>query len=375
MGMSMATIVLASPGRGLDAASTSNDRDDPMSALRPPKRARPLVAIVADNRGTETTDLMIPQAVLARSGLAEVIVVAPEPGNIALMPALAIAAQSTLAAFDLAYPEGADYVIVPAFHHDDSKGPIIDWLKRQAASRAIIAGICEGAKVLGRAGLLDGRNATTHWYAAGELRSRHPTLRWTPHRRYVVDHGIVTTTGVSASLPVSLKLVEAIGGSGAAQALAASLGVADYGDAHDSDRYRLGAAHVWNALSNSAAVWRHETIGIPAEPGVDGIALALAADPWSRTYRSRALALGASPSVPTRDGLDLHIDARMDEARADLVVPLDAGAPPAKQLDTSLTAIAARYGHGTADLVALQLEYPWPCPSPAGGTCPAGAAA
>src|SRR3546814_9652786 len=93
------------------------------------------------------------------------------------LPALSIRPQSTLGAFDSAHPEGADYVIVPAFHHDDREGPILDWLRKQAVSRATIIGICEGVKVVGRAGLLDGRRATTHWYAIGALQRAYPTMQ------------------------------------------------------------------------------------------------------------------------------------------------------------------------------------------------------
>src|SRR3546814_9877366 len=113
---------------------------------------------------------MIPYAVLTRSGIADVIVVAPERSPIAMMPALSIRPQSTLGAFDSAHPEGADYVIVPAFHHDDREGPILDWLRKQAVSRATIIGICEGVKVVGRAGLLDGRRARSEEHTS-ELQS------------------------------------------------------------------------------------------------------------------------------------------------------------------------------------------------------------
>jgi putative intracellular protease/amidase len=317
------------------------------------------VAIVADNRGTETTDLMIPHAVLTRSQVADVVVVAVSDGDITLMPALTIAPQATLDEFDAGHPDGADYVIVPAMHHDDSEGPVVNWIRRQAASGAIIVGICEGAKVLGRAGLLDGRRATTHWYAADSLRAAYPGMRWTPSRRYVVDRGVVTTTGVTASIPVSLMLVEAIGGRPAAQALANQVGVSDYGSAHDSARYHLGAASVWRVIANSAAVWRREIIGIPVDNGVDGLALALTADAWARTYRSRVLALGQQASITTAVGLRLRTVARAGEQRPDLIVRVVADSPSASALDRALLNISTRYGGDTADLVALQLEYPW----------------
>ncbi|MDO7836275.1 DJ-1/PfpI family protein [Sphingobium sp. HBC34] len=337
---------------------TALEQQQAISGLKPPKRPHPVVAILADNRGSETTDLMIPYAVLKRAGLADVAVVSSDLSPIALMPALSIRPQSTLEAFDLAYPEGADYVIVPAFHHDDRDGPLVTWLRKQAASRATIIGICEGAKVLGRAGLLDGRAATTHWYAIDALQRAYPTMRWQPDRRYVVDRGVVTTTGVTASLPISLALVEVIGGADAAARLSSQLGVASHDAAHRSDDFRLNANWVMQLLANRIAVWNHETIGIPVADGVDDIALALTSDVWSRTYRSKAFALSQSDTITTRDGLILLPDHKA-KAATDRLIPLDDHVAPALALDRALSDIASRYGHRTAGFVALQLEYPW----------------
>ncbi len=347
-------------GSGLaPAVLSAEEQRASISGLKAPKRRRPVVAILADNRGSETTDLMIPYAVLKRSGIVDVIVVAPEASPIALMPALSIQPQSTLDAFDLAHPEGADYVIVPAFHHDDREGPILDWLRKQAASRATIIGICEGAKVVGRAGLLDGRRATTHWFAIGGLQRTHPTMEWVRDRRYVVDRAVVTTTGVTASIPLSLALVEAIGGPRAAAELSARLGVTTYDASHQSDRFSLNIEWVAQIAANSAAFWNHETVGIPIADGVDDIALGLTADAWSRTYRSKAVTVGQRSSIRTHDGLMVLTDRLSGGTAPDLLVPLPEKSPPAQSLDLVLSGIASRYGDNTAGFVALQLEYVW----------------
>lgn len=340
------------------AALSPEEPRETINGMRPPKRRRPVVAILADNRGSETTDLMIPYAVLKRSGAADVIVVAPAPSPIALMPVLSIQPQSTLDAFDRTYPDGADYVVVPAFHHDDRKGPILDWLRRQATLRATIIGICEGARVVGRAGLLDGRRATSHWSAIGSLQRAHPTMRWVRDRRYVVDRGVVTTTGVTASIPLSLALVEAIGGPAAAAELSARIGVASYDALHQGDRFSLNANWVSRAIANSIAIWNHETVGIPIADGVDDIALALTADAWSRTYRSKAVTVAQRSSIRTRDGLVVQTDRLSSGAAApDVLMPLPEKSLPAQSLDVALFNIASRYGDTTAGFVALQLEY------------------
>src|SRR5688572_1248262 len=74
-----------------------------IAALKPPKRARPVVAVIGDNDGTETTDFIVPYAVLAKSGTADVFAVAPEARPITLTPALAVAPHLTTAAFDARY--------------------------------------------------------------------------------------------------------------------------------------------------------------------------------------------------------------------------------------------------------------------------------
>ncbi|MCK9623011.1 MAG: hypothetical protein M0R47_21050, partial [Methylobacter sp.] len=60
------------------------------------QRVRPLVVILADNAGTETTDFVIPYGVLKESDAANVVTVSTEPGTVELMPALQIRADMTI---------------------------------------------------------------------------------------------------------------------------------------------------------------------------------------------------------------------------------------------------------------------------------------
>jgi transcriptional regulator GlxA family with amidase domain len=77
-----------------------------------------------------------------------------------------------------------------------------------AARSARIASICTGAFVLGAAGLLDGRHATTHWRHASELARRHPSARVEPDRIFVRDQSVYTSAGVSAGIDLALALLE-----------------------------------------------------------------------------------------------------------------------------------------------------------------------
>src|SRR5262245_52482832 len=77
---------------------------------------RPVVAVVAYDRGTETTDFLVPYGVLAMSDAVELHAVSTGSATVTLHPALAIELDETLDAFDAAHPGGADVVIVPAVH-------------------------------------------------------------------------------------------------------------------------------------------------------------------------------------------------------------------------------------------------------------------
>jgi transcriptional regulator GlxA family with amidase domain len=321
--------------------------------------APPVIAVLALNEGTETTDFLVPHAVLRQAQVGVVEAVAPQPGPVVLMPALEVQGVRDFASFDAAYPAGADIVVVPAMHRDDDPA-VQAWLQRQAAQGAVVVAVCSGARAVGQAGLLDGRRFTGHWYDRSTLLRRHAGAVYVPGQRYLADGPVVTTTGVSASLPVSLALVEALAGAARARAVAEALGLATWHAAHRSDQFGLGLAQVWTLAANTALFWRHERIELPVADGADDVALALAADAWSRTYRSQAVAVNPrapAQAVRLRSGLVLRVAPPQAGAVPAAVPAAVPGGPPACALRASLHAIGQRYGNGTRQWVATQLEY------------------
>ncbi|MGA5757708.1 GlxA family transcriptional regulator [Nonomuraea bangladeshensis] len=104
--------------------------------------------------------------------------------------------------------EDADTVVVPGVTVT-RRAPeaVLDLLREAAARKARIVSICTGAFVLAEAGLLSGRQATTHWRAAGELARRHPDVRVDPKPLYVGDGRLFTSAGVAAGLDLCLHLI------------------------------------------------------------------------------------------------------------------------------------------------------------------------
>jgi putative intracellular protease/amidase len=277
---------------------------------------------------------------------------------VTLFPVLTVEPQATVADFDAQHPDGADYVIVPAMSRDDDPAAL-QWIRSQAAKGAIVVGVCAGAKVVASTGLLDGRRATTHWYYLKELRGKHPAIDYVADRRLVVDRGVATTTGITASMPMSLTLIEAIAGRDKAEAVGRDLGLAQWDARHDSAAFQFTRPFALTAIGNTLAFWNREQLGIELAPGVDEVSLALVADAWSRTYRSRAVTFaGTADAQQTRNGLRILPDQVAASWPTERLLPAIAALQPAKALDQALHGIEARYGMPTADFVAMQLEYP-----------------
>jgi putative intracellular protease/amidase len=262
-------------------------------------------------------------------------------------------------AFEERHPDGADYVVVPAMEpRDDPR--VTGWIKAQHAKGAKIVSICNGALTLAAAGLLDGRRATAHWSEIQGLRERHPTLQWVADRRYVVDNGVLTSTGVSASVPVAITLIEAIGGREPAERVAKVVGVAEWDARHATRAFQLTSEHKKTFLRNKLAIWRHETLGLPVERDVDEIALGLTVDAYSRTEMTRLMTVGPNgEGVRSRYGLVIYPDAPPGAASVDAMLPAPPADAVARTLDRELARMANRYDPPTAAFVALTLEYPW----------------
>jgi len=97
---------------------------------------------------------------------------------------------------------------------------LLDWIAGQAAGAAIVASICTGALFLGRLGLLDGLQATTHWGALDLLQEMAPAAVVLPNTRYIDNGRIVTSAGISAGIDMSLHLVARLAGEAVAEDVA-----------------------------------------------------------------------------------------------------------------------------------------------------------
>ena len=85
---------------------------------------------------------------------------------------------------------------------------LLTWIRARVEDTRRVGSICSGAFLLAAAGVLDGRQATTHWQLADLLAERYPNIRVDGDRIYTKDGDIWTSAGVSAGVHLALAMVE-----------------------------------------------------------------------------------------------------------------------------------------------------------------------
>lgn len=84
---------------------------------------------------------------------------------------------------------------------------LIEWIAERASKTGLTASVCTGSSLLGKAGLLDGREATTHWLAFDFLRKCAPKAKIQPNVKYTLQQPIFTSAGVSSGIDLALRIV------------------------------------------------------------------------------------------------------------------------------------------------------------------------
>jgi putative intracellular protease/amidase len=218
----------SSPPR-VDPTSSAIDRstaDAPSAASKPeptvtspttrmPARQRTLGIVVFP--GFETLDVYGPVEMWGNLPQIKVIIIARQAGEV-------VSAQGprTVAEFGYADAPPLDLLLFPGGPGapkllDDPA--TLHFVRTRAQSAEIVMSVCNGASFLAAAGLLDGRPATTNKAYWKTLTARAPKVLWRAKARWVDDGKLVTSSGVSAGMDMSLHVIERLFGTQAAEEL------------------------------------------------------------------------------------------------------------------------------------------------------------
>lgn len=97
---------------------------------------------------------------------------------------------------------------------------LLGWLTARARSAELVTSVCTGAALLARAGVLDGRRATSNKRAFQWVTDQGPAVTWVRQARWVDDGNVVTSSGVSAGIDMALYVVERLAGADVRERLA-----------------------------------------------------------------------------------------------------------------------------------------------------------
>jgi transcriptional regulator GlxA family with amidase domain len=103
-----------------------------------------------------------------------------------------------------------DVILVPGgigTRREVDHAAVISWLRERAATAELVTSVCTGAGLLARAGLLDGRRATTNKRSFAWVESQGPHVKWVKQARWVEDGKFATSAGVSAGIDMALAII------------------------------------------------------------------------------------------------------------------------------------------------------------------------
>lgn len=127
----------------------------------------------------------------------------------------------------------SDFFLIPGgggYHPDgtpfgsrkEMNNPVmLDWIRQRAVDAQLVMSVCTGSLILGRAGMLEEKEATTHYLAMDALRSISPRIRVAPEKRLTDNGKVITSAGVSAGIDMALHVVARLQGDDVAAETAA----------------------------------------------------------------------------------------------------------------------------------------------------------
>ena len=135
----------------------------------------------------------------------EVLIIAENPGVVVATGGLKVVPDHTL---EDCPP--LDVLVVPGgwgTRREMMNDRLIAWLRERARQITTLTSVCTGSLLLGKAGLLDGRRATTHWRVLEDMRGLFPAVNVIDDQHVVEEGDLLTSAGISAGIDMALRVV------------------------------------------------------------------------------------------------------------------------------------------------------------------------
>ncbi|MBC7763248.1 MAG: DJ-1/PfpI family protein [Candidatus Saccharibacteria bacterium] len=303
-----------------------------------------IVAITLGATPTVASDFLAPYEVFASSPQFSVYGVAASASPAQLEGGPAVLPVYTFDQVKSGVAPRPDVVVVPAVADPTGteESALRTFITDQSDRGARILGICSGALVLAETGLLDGRQATSHWSRISALEKSRPQVDWVRGQRYVQDGPITTTAGVTSGIPGALKVMADLAGPAEAERVGQALNYPGWSLEGPVDipnqNFALADAPV---LLNATLPWLRPTLGIGLRDGDSEIDIAGLFEVYNVSFAARAVAISTDDTITTRHGLVLLTTALGTGPAIDrMIIP---GNTPTAQFDRAMLAWATEH--------------------------------
>lgn len=135
----------------------------------------------------------------------EVLLIAEHDGNVRTAGGMQVSPHYTFNSCP-----SLDILVVPGglgTRKEIENAVMVDWIRCEAAQVQTLTSVCTGAMLLGKAGLLNGRHATTHWRSLDWMCSSFPSVQVDYGKHFIRDGNVYTSAGISAGIDMSLTVV------------------------------------------------------------------------------------------------------------------------------------------------------------------------
>jgi transcriptional regulator GlxA family with amidase domain len=197
--------------------ASAEPADKPVEGAAPAKAKRTLGILLYPK--FELLDVCGPAEVFGNvGGKLKVVMVAPQAG-----PVVSAQGPQVVADFGFADCPPLDLILVPGGIGTITElrnQALLDWLRARAGHAEIVMSVCSGSALLAKAGLLDGRRATSNKRYFSIAADQGPKVQWVRQARWVDDGDRVTSSGVSAGIDMALAVVGRLYGAKAAESIA-----------------------------------------------------------------------------------------------------------------------------------------------------------
>jgi transcriptional regulator GlxA family with amidase domain len=155
----------------------------------------------------------------------------PSPFSLVLVaekkePIVTAGGMRVLPDYDLEDCPQLDILVVPGglgTREEINNARLLAWIADRSKRVETLASVCTGSMLLGKAGLLEGKRATTHWRALDWMQELFPTTKVERRLHFVEDGNLITSAGISAGIDMALKVVSSHFGEAVARTTARNM--------------------------------------------------------------------------------------------------------------------------------------------------------